>query len=354
MAVSKLVKKTKTITFAELCGDAKPIIKSAPASAKIKELAEGNGPGTENPNFIHEKKGNIKFFDSDAKDTHKVAFTPLGGNYLGTFKLGTVNQKTDNIPWSFKVKDGVIDTLAEGQTLTQKYRVTITDSQGNKVSQIVTIKIEGTNDAPTITSPEQKASVVELTDANPNENNFQHEKGGAVTFNDVDKIDKHTATFVPQAGSYIGTFAIGSVSQATDTIPWTFKIDDAILEGLSEKDVIVQKYDVTVSDGKGGFATQTVTITITGTDDPLGFNGLALQGADVTVYEAGLADGSTPGDAGAPITKSGFFNIFAGDDVGSLTIAGVTVIAGGAVVPAALNVPIATTYGALTITAINL
>ncbi len=46
----------------------------------------------------------------------------------------------------------MLQSLAQGQTITQVYTVTVTDNNGASVTQDVTVTITGTNDAPTIAS----------------------------------------------------------------------------------------------------------------------------------------------------------------------------------------------------------
>ena len=78
---------------------------------------------------------------------------------------------------------------------------------------------------------------------------------------------KLTATVKPLGNSYLGDFKIGSINQSKDTLGWSFKVNDKLLDSLGPKDVLVQKYEVTINDGKGGKATTVVTVTIKGTDD---------------------------------------------------------------------------------------
>ena len=65
------------------------------------------------------------------------------------------------------------------------------------------------------------------------------------------------------------TAAIGDAStgDGTGRVDWTFTVNDAALDKLAADEQSVQVYDVTLDDGKGGSATQQVTITITGTND---------------------------------------------------------------------------------------
>ena len=70
-----------------------------------------------------------------------------------------------------------------------------------------------------------------------------------------------------QDANYIGTFALGGVDQAGNSVGWNFVADNSALQVLRDGEVRIQNYAVTVSDGRGGFDTETVTVTLTGVND---------------------------------------------------------------------------------------
>ena len=144
----------------------------------VTEIAD-KAPG-ENV-YVHNGSAPIKFADANAGDIHSASFVPLGGGYRGSFSLGPVDQTADSVKWTFKVSDGALgDNLQAGQTLLQNYKVTISDGHGGTASQVITVKLIGTNDAPIITSPVQQATVTEFNDGNPGENAVTHSRTGAV------------------------------------------------------------------------------------------------------------------------------------------------------------------------------
>ena len=63
------------------------------------------------------------------------------------------------------------------------------------------------------------------------------------------------------------TSQITKDSNGIGTVKWSFSEADDDFDFLSKNQVIVLTYGVTVSDNHGGTAKQTVTITVTGTDD---------------------------------------------------------------------------------------
>ena len=169
--------------------------------------------------------------------------------------------------WSFTLADNnpVLQSLAEGQTITQIYAITITDNNGAQVTQDVTVTLVGTNDTPVITAATNGAVTEDATTPNLSTT-------GTITFADVDKIDTHSVSAVADAGNTLGgtltpvvtTDATGGVA---GTVTWTYTVADNATDYLAVGQTATEKFTVTVSDGHGGTASQLVTITINGTNE---------------------------------------------------------------------------------------
>ena len=187
------------------------------------------------------------------------ASTP-GNHGYGTFTLDAAGNWT----YSADNTQAAIQGLAVGESVTDSFTATSSDGTA---SQLVTVTITGTNDQIVITSGSQSGAAIEIADLAPGENTDSHSANGTVTFADVDLADTHTASFVPQDTGYRGSFVLASVDQNADAVGWAFDIDDADLDDLAAGQVLTQHYDVTVDDGHGSTATQTVTITLTGSND---------------------------------------------------------------------------------------
>ena len=263
---------TQVVTVTLVGTNDKPVITSSVTSATVQEITDGAaGENT----TTHIKTGSIGFADVDLADGHTVTVTPQGAGYRGSLTASVGNPSTGDgsgvVGWTYQVSDAALDDLAAGQTLTQKYTVTINDGQGGSVQKTVTITIKGAADAanaaPVITSGPQSGSVTEVADNAAGENAVTHGRSGTITFSDANPSDTHTASFAPAGGGYLGTFALGAVNQAGDSVGWTFQVADSALDGLRAGQTLVQVYNVTVSDGHGGTAAQAVSVTITGTND---------------------------------------------------------------------------------------
>ena len=251
--------------------------------------------------------GTITFQDVDLIDTHTASFvlkTTTSSAHLpgftdnttniGTFALTAVSENntdtinTASLGWTFTLDDSnpVLQSLAVGETITQVYTVTVSDGHGGTVPQDVTVTITGVNDAPTIVTGSTTPAGGVTEDTSVVAGNIG--TSGTITFQDVDLIDTHTASFVLKTTTSsahlpgftdnttnIGTFALTAVSENnTDTINtaslgWTFTLDDSnpVLQSLAVGETITQVYTVTVSDGHGGTVPQDVTVTITGVND---------------------------------------------------------------------------------------
>ncbi|MCK9507104.1 MAG: VCBS domain-containing protein [Pigmentiphaga sp.] len=251
--------------------DAPVILGSSTLSGAVTEL--GDGAVGENT-VTREATGRIDFSDIDSlilADTHTVqSVTPQGAGYLGTLSLGAVDNDNDTVGWTFQVDDSAIDHLADGEVLTQRYDVLISDGQGGTAVTTVTVTITGVNNAPVIdtAASELSVTVTEITDGAAGENTHVHGHQGYVYFSDADTTDViHTATVAPPPAGYLGDFTITPVDNVNDRVQWQFKVPDSVLDTLPQDETIVQEYEITISDGKGGTTTETVTVTIVGTND---------------------------------------------------------------------------------------
>ena len=128
--------------------------------------------------------------------------------------------------------------------------------------------ITSTDTYPVITSAAPSATLTEWTDGSTNEkNNVAHKASGTITFWDPDTTDAHVASFVAEAKGYVGAFNLGTLDNGTDSVPWSFSVADSAIDFLTAGQTLTQKYDVTINDGHGGTAVQTVTITLVGKND---------------------------------------------------------------------------------------
>ncbi|WP_131871631.1 MULTISPECIES: VCBS domain-containing protein [unclassified Bradyrhizobium] len=274
--------------------------------------------------------GTIAFNDPDLTDTHTASYILKsttssahlpgfgdGTSHIGTFVLGPVSENPGAgtkgaVGWTFTIdnNDPVLQSLAQGQTITQVYTVTVDDLHGGTVTKDVTVTITGANDAPTITSDEDAAKGCVTEDTGPTLSIC-----GTLAIQDLDLIDTHAAQAVFKSstssvhlpgfddGTPLGCFTIDpSVYESnTDTdngatLGWHFTLDNsnAVLQSLAQGQTITQVYTVTIDDHHGGMVTQDVTVTINGIND-----------APTVTSSAADATGAVTEDASATLAICG-------------------------------------------------
>ncbi len=152
--------------------------------------------------------------------------------------------------------------LAAGETATDTFTYTVTDSDGDVQTATVTVTITGSNDAPTLTAAVSSGSVVEDGSVTAS---------GTIDFADADLSDSHTVSSSAEGAGYLGTFTAtitdDGAGDGAGSVTWDFAVDNGAIQYLAEGETLTQTYTVTIDDGQGGTVDQTVTVTITGTND---------------------------------------------------------------------------------------
>ncbi len=180
---------------------------------------------------------------SDIDNNAELTFSTKGEifNEYGMFKI---NPETGDYTYTLFTNT---KELAEGQEITQEFTVVVTDENGSSTEQIVTVKITGTNEAPSLTV----------------NNIIGHEDQNVITgkasAKDVDNDAE--LTFSAEGTSEYGTFTIDP-----KTGDYTFTLNENA-QSLEEGEVLNQNFTVTVTDEHGESSTQTVTVTVTGRSD---------------------------------------------------------------------------------------
>nr|WP_124372988.1 VCBS domain-containing protein [Pseudomonas chlororaphis] len=261
---------------------------------------------TLSPTDSHSATGTIAFSDVDLSDTHTASFVAAQDNAtaLGNFALASVTEAADTangtVNWTYTLDNAAAQFLAQGQTASETYVVTISDGHGSSTTQNVTITITGTNDQVQITSG------VQTGDAK--EDSGDYAASGNITFTDADLIDSHSVTITPGASGYLGSFTTDPLNDSTGTgsgsLGWHFAVDNAALQFLGEGQTLTQTYDMAIGDG----AVQTVTITLTGSNDR------------PTLTIADTAGAMSEGNAAATLSDSGALSFTDLDNIDVVTV----------------------------------
>lgn len=185
-----------------------------------------------------------------------------------TGKYGTISiDKDGNYTYTFN--NGQAQHLGAGEMTAEHFNVVAVDTYGAQTTtpSDLQIQIQGTNDAPVITSPTPVLNLTELASG-------QAEITGTITFNDADKkadgtfYDTHTFSVRPAGAAETenGTAAEGKYGTLTIDEHGNYKYT-LISDALGEGDKYTETFTATVDDGNGGKATQTITVNLTGTND---------------------------------------------------------------------------------------
>ena len=185
-----------------------------------------------------------------------------------TGKYGTISiDKDGNYTYTFN--KGQAQHLGAGEMAAEHFNVVAVDTYGAQTTtpSDLQIQIQGTNDAPVITSPTPVLNLTELASG-------QAEITGAITFNDADKkadgtfYDTHTFSVRPAGAAEAENGAAAEGKYGTLTIDEHGNYKYTLTsDALGEGDKYTERFTVTVDDGNGGKATQTITVNLTGTND---------------------------------------------------------------------------------------
>ena len=182
--------------------------------------------------------------------------------------------------WAYTLDDlnAAVQALNVGQTLTDTFTVTTVDG----TSQLVTVTINGANDAAVITGPVTGA-VIEAGGVN------NSTTGTPTATGDLTAVDVDNPNDVWEPVSTLrGTSSFG-IYTVTASGVWTYALDNsnATVQALNVGDTLTDTFTASTVDG----TSQLVTITIHGANDAAVITGL-VTGA---VTEAGGVANGTPG-----------------------------------------------------------
>ncbi|MDM9623576.1 VCBS domain-containing protein, partial [Rhizobium sp. S96] len=192
-------------------------------------------------------KGDLDINDRDTGESQFKAQSNTKGAY-GSFSIDS------NGKWTYTANNDqdAIQQLGANDTLTETFKVTSADGTA---SQTITVTIYGTNDVPFI-SGDKWGWVQE--DVKVSGQNTLVAKGDLDIF-DRDTGESQFQTQTNTKGSY-GTFSIDSNGNWT----YTANNDQKAIQQLGAYDTLTETFKVTSADGS---ATQTITVTIVGTND---------------------------------------------------------------------------------------
>ena len=267
---------TAALTITITGGNDAPVVTGAVDSGTV---TEGSLP-------VMTADGTIDFGDVDLTDVHVTSVTPGGTGYLGTFVANVTNASTSDgvgqVTWLFAANNVLRQSLGAGQVLVQTYTVVIDDGLGGTDSQLVTVTINGTNDAAVITG-ETTGAVVEAGGVNNAIPGTPTDSGDLNATDVDDPADSWEVVSTPTASTNgYGTFTITAAGV------WTYTLDNShpAVQALPAGGPLADSFTVATIDG----TSQVVSITITGSNDaPVA---VADSNGGDAVTESGIAAGA--------------------------------------------------------------
>jgi VCBS repeat-containing protein len=158
-----------------------------------------------------------------------------------------------------------VQTLADGQQVTDIFTYTDSDNHGGSSASTLTLTVTGSNDAPVAV-----VDVAALTeDAQPNTVD-----GNLLTNDtDVDSLDTHTVSALDGGTddgttiTKVGTYGTLVVTKATGAYTYTLANGQANVQALADGQQVTDVFTYTNSDNHGGSSASTLTVTVTGTNE---------------------------------------------------------------------------------------
>ncbi len=251
---------------------------------------------------------NVAVTDADANDEHEVSISFQNvffdgpavneGHQFWEQINNAVNARIvepvdgDVGAWTFSISNAAVQFLGAGEVLTIRLKVNAVDggTDGAAETQYIDIAITGTNDAPVIeaetvlTASLTEDAVAAVDDIiTPDVNEATHLVAtGDVVFSDLDITDTHTVALVLE-GEGVGivysggaldpdTLAAikGAITAGAGLNSWNFAIANSAVQFLGAGETLTLSFALSVTDNSGAennAATETVTITIIGTND---------------------------------------------------------------------------------------
>ena len=239
----------QSATAAETCAPAAPpavapVVNTAPvAVADAATVVEDAQPAI--------AAGNVLTNDTDA-DGDTLVVTTAG---ISALAYGTLEMEADGtFLYTLDGTGPAVDALDAGEALTDTFSYTVSDGHGGTASGALTVTIDGTTDPRAPVAVDDAATVKEDSAPNP--------VSGNVLTNDTD-ADGDTLS-VTNSGTFTLSYGV-LVIHADGTYTYTLDNTNPTVDALDDGQTLTDTFSYAISDGNGGTASATLTVTINGT-----------------------------------------------------------------------------------------
>lgn len=220
------------------------------------------------------------------------------------------------------------DYLSDGQELVVTYTVTATDDSGaanNTDTLEITGTITGVNDAFFMSDLIDSGDVTEVAEGGPDaEGTTLLTADGGFILDDLDLDDTYRAEVLPNTNEGV----LELTQDGGQFIEWNFSVLDSAVEDLAEGQTQVETFEILFTEtspetGDQTSFVDTVTVTITGTNDTPFVSGAGLNVAQT------LIESTAPVPGNDPLTAAGTLDVEDLDLIDSVDASAVLVSANG-------------------------
>ncbi|AIG05381.1 retention module-containing protein [Pseudomonas fluorescens] len=233
-----------------------------------------------------------------------------------TLSITGYNAATGVISYSYTLAGNEAHPSGGGaNSLSEQFAVVATDSDNDTATGSLDITL--IDDVPKAVNDSHEGSASEslLT------------LSGNVLDNDTQGADR-VASGPITGGTFTGQY--GTLVLAADgSYTYTLNTGDPDFVALQGGGNGTETFTYTLTDADGDTSTANLVLQVHNNDDPVVIGGISVNGADLTLFEKNLVDGSSP-DAGA-LTRSASLTVSAVDGLQNLSVGGINVVSGGVV-----------------------
>ena len=217
--------------------------------SKITLSSKAQATGLVSEDKVLDASGQLVATDSNA--TANLTWSVLKEG-VGTYGYLSVDQSGQ---WTYHLANDStkVQALAGGEKVTDSFKIAVTDQFGASAIQEITVNIVGTEDLPVIAGSTTGAVKEDVTLT----------ASGQLVATDRDH-DAELTWSVEQGG-------VGSYGKLmlTESGKWKYTLDNssAKVQALNDGQSVTDSFVVSVSDHQGGKTSQTITVTVSGTND---------------------------------------------------------------------------------------
>ncbi|WP_454870057.1 VCBS domain-containing protein [Pseudomonas lini] len=250
--------------------------------APVLSFATGNDAGAVQEDTTLSVSGQFSSADIDhaATATWSIAGTNTGT--YGSIAMDSTGQ------WTYTLANGTdgiasaVQSLKAGESHDEVFSVQVSDGLGGVDTQLVTVTVTGTNDAPVL-------SFATGNDAGAVQEDTTLSVSGQFSSADIDHATTANWSIAGTNTGIYGSIAVDSTGKWTYTLANGTDGVASAVQSLGVGESHDEVFTVQVSDGLGGVDTQLVTVTVTGTNDA------AVLSADIANLTETNAQLSTSG-----------------------------------------------------------